>query len=193
MTDIAVQQARVTRLRRWNLAGGLITALTVAGAVFWAFPIYWGMITTFKVEQDVLTPGIHLLPQRWTLDNYIHVLTNTQIGTWYINSIVTALVTTFCVILTSAAAGYAISQLRFPGRRLLWITLMASFMVPVSALIVNHFVLMADLGFVNTWTGTHTWPVSWQRRIASSRRSVPSSSNFLRNRTIPCRSRRRKT
>ena len=153
MTDIAVQQARVTRLRRWNLAGGLITALTVAGAVFWAFPIYWGMITTFKVEQDVLTPGIHLLPQRWTLDNYIHVLTNTQIGTWYINSIVTALVTTFCVILTSAAAGYAISQLRFPGRRLLWITLLASFMVPVSALIVNHFVLMADLGFVNTWTG----------------------------------------
>lgn len=153
MTDLALQQARVTRLRRWNLAGGLITALTVAGAVFWAFPIYWGMITTFKMEQDVLTPGVHFLPQRWTLDNYIHVLTHTQIGTWYINSIVTSLVTTFCVILTSAAAGYAISQLRFPGRKLLWVLLLASFMVPVSALIVNHFVLMADFGFVNTWAG----------------------------------------
>ncbi len=45
----------------------------------------------------------------------------------------------------SALAGYAMSQLEFPGRRLhLWWLILASFMVPIQALIVNHFVLMAS-------------------------------------------------
>lgn len=146
-------KSRATRLRRFNLAGGIITGLTVLGAVLWAFPLYWAVITSLKVEQDVLTPGIHLLPERWTLENYIHVLTKTQAGIWYLNSLVTSLAITFIVVLTSAAAGYAISQLRFPGRTLMWYLLLASFMVPIPALIVNHFVLMADFGFLNSWTG----------------------------------------
>jgi multiple sugar transport system permease protein len=153
MTDMTMTNTRATRLRRINLAGGIITGLTVLGAVIWAFPLYWAVITSLKVEQDVLTPGIQLLPERWTLDNYIHVLTKTQAGIWYLNSLVTSLAVTVIVVLTSAAAGYAISQLRFPGRRLLWWLLLASFMVPIPALIVNHFVLMADFGLLNSWSG----------------------------------------
>jgi multiple sugar transport system permease protein len=153
MNATTMTNTRATRLRRINLAGGIITGLTVLGAVIWAFPLYWAVITSLKVEQDVLTPGIQLLPERWTLDNYIHVLTKTQAGIWYLNSLVTSLAVTVIVVLTSAAAGYAISQLRFPGRRLLWWLLLASFMVPIPALIVNHFVLMADFGLLNSWSG----------------------------------------
>ncbi len=52
---------------------------------------------------------------------------------------------TVIVILMGAACGYAISQLRFPGRMLLWWMILASFMVPIQALIVNHFVIMAGV------------------------------------------------
>ena len=144
---------KVRRLKQINLAGGIITVLTVIAAVIWAFPLYWAVVTSLKVEQDVLRPGIDLLPERWTLEAYFHVLTKTQIGTWYLNSVVTSVSVTVLVILTSAAAGYAISQLNFPGRKFLWLLLLASFMVPVPALIVNHFVLMADFGLLNTWAG----------------------------------------
>ena len=54
---------------------------------------------------------------------------------------------------TSLLCGYAISQLRFPGRRPLWWLILASFMVPTQALIINHFVLMASMGLLNTWAG----------------------------------------
>ena len=127
--------------------------LTVLGAVFWAFPLYWTVITSLKMEQDIVRPGIDLIPERWTIEAYTHVLFNTQIGTWYLNSLVTALSVTVLVITMSAAAGYAISQLNFPGRRLLWWLILASFMVPVPALIVNHFILMGQFGFINTWAG----------------------------------------
>jgi multiple sugar transport system permease protein len=53
----------------------------------------------------------------------------------------------------AAGAGYAISQLDFPGRRLFWWMILASFMVPITALIVNHFILMSQFHWINTWAG----------------------------------------
>ena len=53
----------------------------------------------------------------------------------------------------AAGAGYAISQLNFPGRRFFWWMILASFMVPIPALIVNHFILINQLGLINTLPG----------------------------------------
>ena len=141
------------RIQRLDRVGLVITILTVLAAIFWAFPIYWALVTTFKPEQDVVRPGIELWPQRFTLDAYTFTLLQTKIGIWYINSIVTSLAVTFLVVTMSAAAGYAISQLEFPGRKLLWWMILASFMVPIPALIVNHFVLMSQFKLINTWLG----------------------------------------
>ena len=55
--------------------------------------------------------------------------------------------------LISATCGYAISQIRFRGRRALWFLILASFMIPIQALIVSHFFLMYRFGLINTWLG----------------------------------------
>jgi multiple sugar transport system permease protein len=141
------------RLRRMSLLGLLATLLTLAGAIFWAFPLYWGLITTFKPEYEIVRPGVQLWPEHFTLQNYWHVLTTTKIGVWYVNSIVTSAGVTLVVIIMSAAAGYAISQLQFPGRRFFWGLILASFMVPIPALIVTHFELMSAFGWINSWAG----------------------------------------
>jgi multiple sugar transport system permease protein len=138
---------------RFSIVGMLITLLTVAVAAIWAFPLYWTVVTTLKPEYEVVAPGVHLIPQAPTLDSYLYVFEHTIIEKWYINSIVTASATTFLVIAISAACGYAVSQLQFPGRRILFGIVVASFMVPIPALIISHFVLMNDFGLINTWAG----------------------------------------
>jgi multiple sugar transport system permease protein len=153
MTDATLPGQGLMRLRRINRFAGVLTLLTLLGAICWAFPIYWALVTTFKPEQDIVQPGIEIWPRRFTVGAYTHVLFNTKIGLWYMNSLVTSAAVTVIVIVMSAAAGYAISQLNFPGRRLLWWLILASFMVPIPALIVNHFVLMSQFGFLNSWTG----------------------------------------
>jgi len=160
MTAIPAEESLATMsprrqrtIRALDKVGLIATIVTLLGAVFWAFPLYWTVVTTFKVENDIVQPGIDLWPRRFTLDAYTHVLFNTKIGAWYINSLVTSLGVTVLVVLMSAAAGYAISQLRFPGRRVLWWLILASFMVPIPALIINHYVLMAQFRLINTWTG----------------------------------------
>lgn len=140
-------------LGRHRIGGTLLTLLTLVAAAIWAFPLYWALVTTLKPEDEVVQPGIVLLPHHPTIGAYIYTFTHTVIGQWYVNSAVTATAITVLVIGLSASCGYAISQLRFPGRGLLYGLILASFMVPLQALIVPHFILMNDFGFINTWPG----------------------------------------
>lgn len=140
-------------IRYFDIGGLILTLLTVVAAVVWAFPLYWAIVTTFKPEHEVVRPFIELWPEHFTMDAYFHIIANTRIVRWYINSIVTSLSITFLVVFMGATCGYAISQLRFPGRMLLWWMILASFMVPIQALIVNHFVIMADVKLLNTYLG----------------------------------------
>ena len=149
--EMTPRQRRV--IKTIDVAGLIITIATVLGAIFWAFPLYWAVVTTLKPENEVIQPGIQLWPEHFTLDAYVHVLFGTRIGQWYVNSLFTATSVTVGVVAISALAGYAISQLKFPGRRLLWWIILASFMIPVPALIVNHFVLMSQFHLINTYLG----------------------------------------
>ncbi|MCB1355067.1 MAG: carbohydrate ABC transporter permease [Maritimibacter sp.] len=139
--------------KRFNLAGAAITVFTVFCAILWAFPIYWSVISSLKPDDEVVRSYIELWPDTLTFEHYIFALTQTQIGAWYINSIATALGVMVLTVGSSIFCGYAISQLRFPLRQALWWLILASFMVPTQVLIINHFVLMADMGLLNTWAG----------------------------------------
>ncbi len=151
-TDLAAPPTarRLARLRHFDSVELVITLATVLSAVVWAFPLYWGVITTFKPEYEIVRPGVHLWPERFTIDNYVHVLLTTKIGFWYVNSLITSAAVTVLVIIMAAGAGYAISQLDFPGRRAFWWMILASFMVPIPALIVTHFIVLSQLHLINT-------------------------------------------
>lgn len=139
--------------RRLSLRSAGVTLLTLAAALLWFFPLYWTVITSLKPEYDVVQESIDLLPRHWTIDAYTYVFANTAILHWYWNSTCTSLAITLLVLLLSASCAYALSQLRFPGQDVLYGLILASFMVPVQALIVTHFVLMNDFGFIDRWLG----------------------------------------
>jgi len=132
-----------TRVRRLDVAGLVASLATLVLALAWAFPLLWSFAAT-------VLPGDSPLQ---FLQVYGRVLFETQLGRWYINSIVTSGAVTAIVLAISAAAGYAISQLDFTGRKVLWFLILASFMVPMQALIVNHFFLMHSWKLINTWLG----------------------------------------
>lgn len=131
--------------KRLDTIGMLVSLLTLGLAILWAFPIYWSLVATVTP-----VPGSSFLS---VVDSYRQVLFETSLGRWYINSIVTAGGVTVIVLAISSACGYAISQLEFTGRKVLWFLIFASFMIPVQALIVNHFFLIHQMGLLNTWLG----------------------------------------
>ncbi len=131
----------------------VLNLLTLIFALIWFFPVYWALATSFKTDDEAVRKGVNLLPEGLHLDGYAFVIQNSKLPIWYVNSIITSVSVTVLAVGMAACAGYAISQLRFPGRSLLWYLVLASFMVPVSALIVNHFIIIADVKLLNTYAG----------------------------------------
>lgn len=130
----------------------ILTTFTVLAALCWIFPLYWAFVTAIRSEEKVITaPG--LLPTEFNPTAFIDALTNTSILTWYFNSLGTAIIVTGVVLLISMMCGYALSQIRFPGRKVLYFLVLASFMIPAQALIVVQFILMNDMGLINSWGG----------------------------------------
>jgi multiple sugar transport system permease protein len=132
-------------VRRLNLGGLIVTLSTLALMIAWAFPLVWAVLTTVVPRGD----------RSWAdaLGLYGRVLFGTQIGLWYLNSLATSAGVTLGVLVISSTCGFAISQLEFTGRKLLWYVILASFLIPVQALIVNHFLLMNSWKLINTWLG----------------------------------------
>ena len=131
----------------------LLTLLSIVFALIFIFPLYWALVTSFKSEVEVINPDWTIFPKSFNLDSYIDVILRSQIITWYINSIMTSFGITFLVILISMPCGYALSQLNFPGRNILLLAVLASIMVPGTALVIALFILIADLNLINTWSG----------------------------------------
>ena len=138
--------------RRMDVGGILLTILTIICAALWFFPVYWALATSLRTDDETVKE-FSLLPTNPTLVNYIFDIENSKLVIWYINSTIVAVSVTVVSVFTAACTGYAISQLNFPGRKAMWLTILASFMVPVSALIVNHFIIIAGVGLLNSHLG----------------------------------------
>lgn len=130
-------------LRRLDMGGMLVSVASLILVIVWAFPLVWSFLATVVPQEDASN----------FLRTYGYVLFETDLGRWYINSLVTSSGVTVIVLAISSACGYAISQIDFTGRKLLWYIILASFMIPVQALIVNHFFLIYQWGLINTWLG----------------------------------------
>jgi multiple sugar transport system permease protein len=142
-----------------------VTAPAVVGTIFtlimaaiWIFPLYWAVVTSLKNEEDVLTMPPEWVPSPLSFQAYEFVVFESPLLRWYLNSAIVGLGTTFLVILLCMMCAYAISQLEFPGKNILYWLLLAGFMIPGQALIVPLYQLVASqLKSVFPFIGSNTY------------------------------------
>jgi multiple sugar transport system permease protein len=125
-------------------AGLALSAAATILATLWVYPLFGAFVATIHAPGEALP---------LSLAAYGEALSTSGLGQWLANSLLTATGVTLGVLAIGATCGYAISQLRFPGRRLVWFLVLASFFVPVQALIISHFLLMYQMKLLNSWLG----------------------------------------
>jgi multiple sugar transport system permease protein len=137
--------------RRWQSLL-LHTALAV-GALFTLLPLLWMVSASFMTAGEANTLPPPLLPREPTLANYVALLTRLDMLRNFLNSaIVSVLATTLSVLVTSLA-GYAFAKLPFPGRERLFRSLASALVVPAQVAMLPLFLLLRELGLVNTYAG----------------------------------------
>jgi multiple sugar transport system permease protein len=138
---------------RFSILGFLCTVLTLVMALSWIFPVYWLTVTSLKTEDQTIVVPPSFVPWPPNFDAFVYVLQNSPFIRWYINTIVVSVTVTFFCILFALMCAYALSQLEFNGRRLIYTALLVGFMLPFSALAVPLFMMMNRFNLVNTFAG----------------------------------------
>ena len=91
------------------------------------------------------------LPQDPTLDNYATWFTDLNISTFFLNSLIVAVVTVLGNLLFCSMIGYALAKMDFAGKRVLFLLVMLTLMVPGVVTFVPLFVLVSKMGLLNTY------------------------------------------
>jgi multiple sugar transport system permease protein len=94
-----------------------------------------------------------LFPSEWTLVNFGALNEVFPVARVYFNSLFVTFLTTGAQMLTSAFTGYALAKFDFPGRGLLFLTMLATMMVPFFVVLVPLFVMVAGWGWIDSYHG----------------------------------------
>ncbi|SHN22410.1 carbohydrate ABC transporter permease [Gracilibacillus kekensis] len=128
--------------------------MTIIGILFMA-PFIWMISSSLKVEEDVLTFPIQWIPQTWNaVENYREVWTGSMpFLLLYWNSIKVTVLTTITSVFVSALAAYGFAKINFKGRDVVFLIVLATFMIPPQTLLVTQFLLYRWFGLYDTHTG----------------------------------------
>lgn len=126
----------------------MISAVIVIG-----LPIYWTIIASFKFPEEIYRIPPTWLPLNPTLENYPQAWSAAPFGRYYINSLITTIGGSAFEIFFAVTSAFALAFLRFPGKNLVFIVLLAALMIPQEITIIPNYLTMASLGWVNTYQG----------------------------------------
>jgi multiple sugar transport system permease protein len=126
------------------------TVLTI-WAIFSLFPLYWMVVTAFKPSVAIMVTPPEFIPRQVTLNNFA-VMLESGIWRWTLNSFFVSSVVTFFQLFFSSMAGYAFAKKRFPGRNLLFWLYISSMMIPIYAIVVPLYRMMAGLKLLDTYS-----------------------------------------
>ncbi|MBV8100930.1 MAG: carbohydrate ABC transporter permease [Verrucomicrobia bacterium] len=139
--------------KRFSVLGLFCTLFTLVMALAWIFPIYWITITSLKSEDQTIVVPPSFIPWPPNFDSFVYVLQTSPFIRWYLNTIFVSVTVTFFSILFALMCGYALSQLEFPGRKVVYTSILVGFMLPFSALAVPLFMMLNHFKLVNTFAG----------------------------------------
>ena len=129
----------------------LTYAVLLAVSALFFVPFLWTISTSLKTLPE--TTGFDLLPNSPSLRAYREVLTEFDFLRYAANSLFLAATITLANLILCSIGGYAFARLRFPGREVLFMLVLATLMIPDQLRLVPVFVMLSGWGLVGSFKG----------------------------------------
>ena len=131
----------------------LLYTVVTLGFVAVITPFVWMILGSFKPQGELLRVPPTWWPESPTLENYRSLFSKENFLRYFFNSTVVAVIITVANVTFCSMVGYALAKLRFRGKKLVFALVMGTLMVPGMVTFVPLFVLVANLGLVDTYPG----------------------------------------
>jgi multiple sugar transport system permease protein len=125
--------------------------LLLLGGLLMVAPFGYMLGTSLKGSAEVYE--LSLVPRAPTLDNYRRLFGASGFPRWILNSLVIATATTVSVGFFDSLVGYTLAKFRFRGRRLVFVAILSTLMVPTEMLVLPWYVMSRTLGWLDTYWG----------------------------------------
>ena len=118
------------------------------------YPLVWMVMSSFKETNTIFTTAGSLIPEHFTLDNYINGwkgFAKITFATFFKNSILISVLATFGTIISSAVVAYGFARFKFRGRGILFAAMLLSMMLPAQVLMIPQYLWYQKLGWVGSY------------------------------------------
>jgi multiple sugar transport system permease protein len=143
----------------------VVTIVGIALLLIWSLgPIYWTLVSAVTPSGDFSLRPIRFFPREFTLDHFSRllgigveriggVLVWEQFRRALFNSVLISSVATIACVAMAALGGYAFARLDFPGKRVVFLVVVATLAIPGYAVLIPLYRLMISLGAIDTYVG----------------------------------------
>ncbi len=143
--------------RKKTLNKVLSYVVLVLIAFLFIAPIYYLFLSSLKTDRQIIadmsTFRAFLPTGELSLDNYVAVLEKLDFLRYFKNSVIVTVIAVCFGTIINAMMGYALAVLRFKGRKQLVSLMLALAIVPTESVIINRFMVVKDLGLLDSYAG----------------------------------------
>ncbi len=127
----------------------LVWTLLFLGGVVMVLPFVYMLATSLKNNAEVY--DLALFPKAPTVANYIRLLGDATFPRWFLNSLVVASLTTASALFFDSLVGYTLAKFDFRGRRLVFLAILSTLMIPTEMLVLPWYMLSKQMGWLDTY------------------------------------------
>lgn len=121
--------------------------------IFFAFPLYWTILTSFKTSAQVFVEEPIFFMDTLYLDNYIEIFTKSNVLTFFLNSVIVAGCATLIALVLATMAGFGLCRYVFKGSKALRNSIMIVRMIPALIYTIPYFIIYSKLNLLDTLGG----------------------------------------
>ena len=153
-TQILTQTGRPAREEEEREAGRVLFSpwhlVLIPIADVMLIPMVWMLVTSLETLNETRHFPPVLLPHALVPGNYTQVLQQAPFARWFVNTMIVTVATVAGNLLFCSLAGYAFARIKFFGREVVFVLLLATLMIPFQVVMIPTFIIVKDLGLINT-------------------------------------------
>lgn len=127
--------------------------ILISGIVIMILPFLWMISTSLKSGGATMVFPPKFLPHPLTFNNYKDVFNEFPMLTFLLNSLIVAVLTTVGTIFIATMAAYAFARMHFKGKNKIFLLYLATMMIPAQVTMIPQFILLKDLGWIDSYQG----------------------------------------
>ncbi len=156
----------MNEVRKFKPSNIIVHLLLIVLVVINLFPLYWMLTFSLKTNDEILghsyvdeatgervrvEPNRVGLPKHWEWSNYSEAMNTGNMGQYFINSLVVAVLVILITLIASFMATYALTRLVWKGRKFMNKFFMLGLTIPIHAAIVPVYVILSRMKLLNTY------------------------------------------